>query len=391
MRLTFDLPSLPSSLSPARAVGRFADVSFGWLKNLGDFGAAVFSRLQQDNLTHMGITNGHQRYRAYDVQTHPWVDCHFKPTPQGTMGELSHVSTSQQTFFPDSAPPLSQGARAAAPSSPNSAPVTASSRPVSAAHTNGMAGAMIGRGTGVARKQIKIDPELKAANLRVTDLKNALDAFGLKQIPRQQAMIDDVMKNLSPDAEALRSSDPWKFESDVAQRTQGSIDKGELKETLRQAGFAIRPNNGKVNDLENNCFLISLLQHRYPNHPPEFIDKAVASYGKTLDLLKLRRQGEPITSGSRAAMALVDMVNREAIERGRPPLSVKVISFSMGMQLDELGPQPTTGEPTPGKPAPREVLIMDYGGHFESIMPVPGLAKAEEAELIKQASQRTRT
>lgn len=386
MRLTFDLPSLPSSLSPARAVGRFANVSFGWLKNLGDFGAAVFSRLQQGNLTHMGITNGHQRYRAFDVQTdaqtHSWVDCHFKSTPQGTMGDLSHVSTPQQTFFPDSAPPPYQGARAAAPYSPNSAPVPASSRPASAAHTNGMAGAMIGRGTGVARKQIKIDPELKAANLRVTALKNTLDDFGLEQIPRQRAMIDDVMKNLSADAEALRSSDPWKFERDVAQRTQGSIDKGELKEKLRQAGFAIRPNNGKVNDLENNCFLISLLQHLYPDDPPEFIDKAVASYGKTLDLLKLRRQGEPITSRSRAAMALVDMVNREAIEKGRPPLSVKVISFSMGMRLDPLGPQPATGEPTPGKPTPREVLIMDSGGHFESIMPVRGL---------KQASQRTRT
>ncbi|OXJ06544.1 hypothetical protein [Burkholderia sp. AU6039] len=131
-----------------------------------------------------------------------------------------------------------------------------------------------------------------------------------------------------------------------------------IQSALARAGMRSIPNDGMTNGGRNNCFLISLLQHAtgdFRSSHSARVDqyRSILSAASHLDLAG----NEKISTGSKAARALVDLINGDPDVQ--PKLRVEVMSELNGVvHRDRLGSEAMNA---------RTVVIWDKGGHFEAV------------------------
>ncbi|WP_175034913.1 hypothetical protein [Burkholderia lata] len=140
--------------------------------------------------------------------------------------------------------------------------------------------------------------------------------------------------------------------------TATQVTTSHIQRAVNRAGTRAIPNDGRTSEGSNNCFLIALLQHAtgdYRSSHAARVDqyRTILSAASHLDLVG----NEKISAGSRAARALVDLINSDP--GVQPKLSVEVVSELNGVvHRDRLGSSAMNA---------RTVVIWDKGGHFEAV------------------------
>ncbi len=165
--------------------------------------------------------------------------------------------------------------------------------------------------------------------------------------------------------------------------TASLMNHAPIEKALRLTGMRAVPNDGITPEGKNNCFLISLAQHKTGDYdsphraevdmarrdlngdPGARAEACTLSYehARLLDNARDFRLGKnaKFACGSVAARLAVDLLN--ANQKDEDKLDVWIISMVDGKpHIDKL---------ESGSPSARVVGIWDKGGHFESITSIP--------------------
>jgi hypothetical protein len=179
----------------------------------------------------------------------------------------------------------------------------------------------------------------------------------LDEVQQSAQETDDAItpfQELPPEIQEVYG-DALEYEAEVTASKSTSTNIGQL---LEKHSMHIVENDGKTACGENNCLLISMLQHATGDYQSNH-DFHVDYYRSVLESLPQHAvmPNEKISAASVAARTLVELINENSSLQHK--LDVVVVS--------QVGKQLFSDRISSGAPNARTVFIVDHGGHFEAI------------------------